>query len=1016
MKEILDYFEDLDEAVYISDMMTHDLVYMNPSLRSYLNHSSCEQHSGKKCYELLHGRTDPCPFCNNDQLKDQNWISWIYTTPNQDKQFLVKDRMIHYNGNQYRIEVSLDIAAASSFRCSHPNTIYDAMINDCLQKMFATNSSDESINQLLAYVGTKFRCERVYIFELHGQGFVSDTYEWCAEGAVPQKEILQKEPVECVDWWLEKFRQNDIVLIEDVEALKTKHPTTYAVLKPQGVHALAAVPIRLHNEICGFVGVDNPSPSMMRLMRPLLAAIEQVITMMFRRRELFDRLEQLSFHDHLTGALNRNALVNHFKDTSKMHSMGVLYFDISGLQRTNDSLGHEAGDFMIRSCFHYIHHLLKDDHIYRIGGDEFVFVRPDCSIKDFGEQLDALKEKLQTYRYHIALGGVWSDTLPLNCDELTAKACKEMVRAKRKYYAQKSLILPVDLKKYPIPQYLADINRPEQFISVISHNADAFFRSIAENNHSSYFYFGDIQKNIYYLSDNLRNDFGFSGNIVPNFLYIWTRFLGTANFRKVYLNKLHGILKGNENVLDFRYMVRDANGKALWVHNYGVVTRDESSGVPLFFSGRITHQEDSFVVDPVTRFPRASILWEALEGAETATETYSVIGFRFNHITEINNIHGRKYVDQLLMDIASQLLDQLSDKMSFYRSEGIRCIAVVRAQQKSELEALIRQIRGITRDAYLRQGLIFPHPCSVAVLDYSHSEMTIDEFRNNLEALVCTAKHSPALEYVQGTAESPQAMKNRSEMELALNRDVMHGMENFRVVIQPAVSAAHGGIKGGEVLLRWKFQGKDVSPAVFIPILEKSSMIHIAGRWVFEQTARVCSRIVSYFPNFYLSFNVSLYQLADKDLPEFMQKTLDKYHLDGSHLVVEITESCLDKQPELLMLFIQACKKIGLQLAMDDFGSGYSSLRMLLQYPYNIIKLDRSLLQEITVSEESRSFIRNLVCTCHNCNKQVCVEGVETEEENAIVSQTACDTIQGYYHHKPMELKDIYNLINTIKG
>lgn len=1011
MIDILNYFEEMEEAVYISDTMTHDLIYLNATLRKHCGYRSHEEYSGLKCYELLDGVNVPCPSCKGDEFKSKEWCSYIYMNHELGRQFLIKTRIFHYKGRQYRIGVFLDVKPPASDCNEEYYPICESIVNRYLQEATATSGTKEPIEQILAYIGTEFLCDRVYIFEFHNN-FVSNTYEWCAEGIVPQKEILQNEPIESVDWWLEKFKRNEVIFVENLEKIKTEHPMTYSVLKPQNISSMAAVPICINEKICGFVGVDNPDRSTFHLIQPLLTAIEKVIPLLLKAKMVFDGMDRISFRDPLTNAYNRNAIADRFAETTGIKSLGVISFDIIGLGQINETLGYKAGDFLIQECCKYLRDLLKTDQIYRIGGDEFVSAYPDCSAATFYRRVKALKESLQTYRYHIAFGSVWSDQMPLNLDKLIAEANERRHQNKLEYYAEKRLVREENLKGYPALNELGAVPHSDLPINGMSENMESFLRAIAEDNHSSYFYFGDVQKNLYYISDNMRDDFGLKSNTVANFLYIWGQFISVGKSQKAYLQKVDDILQGECKVLDSRNLVRDAGGRAIWVRNYCVATCDEGKGRPRFISGRITHQDNSLVVDPVTNFPRASVLWEELREMDETDGVRNIIGFRFNHITEINHIYGCNYADQLLSDIAIMLFERLSDKVSFYRTEGIRCIAVARSEYAGEQEILIRQICEIITDSYHRLGLLFPHPCSVAVLDYSRSEMTIDELRNHLEFLVELAKRTPEKEYIQSSDNYPQSMKKISTMELSLNKNVLHGMENFRIVIQPAVSAENGIIKGGEVLLRWRYQDEDVSPAVFIPILEKSNMIHIVGRWVFEQTARTCSRIISCYPDFYLSFNVSLYQLNDTGFVEFMQKNLDKYHLDGSHLVAEITESCLDQQPEMLKFFIQGCKNIGLRLAMDDFGSGYSSLRMLLQYPYNIIKLDRSLLQEITVSDESQSFIRSLVRTCHYCNKQVCVEGVETEEETSIIKETECDTIQGYYHHRPMELQQLYELIN----
>lgn len=191
-------------------------------------------------------------------------------------------------------------------------------------------------------------------------------------------------------------------------------------------------------------------------------------------------------------------------------------------------------------------------------------------------------------------------------------------------------------------------------------------------------------------------------------------------------------------------------------------------------------------------------------------------------------------------------------------------------------------------------------------------------------------------------------------------------------------------------------------------------MIHTVGQWVFEQVLYTCVRLRSYDPAFCLAFNVSIQQLSDPQLQPFMGLVLKKYQLPGDALVAELTESCLDQHLEKLTDFVNECQKLGIRIATDDFGSDYLSLRMLLQYPFSIIKLDCSLVMEATKSETKMNFIRNIVITFHQLDKIVCVEGVEQTDENEIILNTVCDMIQGYYHYRPMELGDIYQLVSHI--
>lgn len=1018
MKFIWEFFEELDEMVYVSDIQTNSLVYMNAYLRNSLGYHSHATYVGKKCYEVLQGKQMPCSFCTNHKLEVGKFVSWEHKNPVLHKNFLVKDTLVVYDDKQYRVEIAIDMNTEIASNTSYYYVRSETILNECLQQIFSTTDPDKSIENILYYMGKTFCCDRTYIFELEENNLISNTYEWCEKGVVPQKDMLQHERQDGIDWWIQLFQQNKVVVIENLEDIRTKYPVSYAILKPQDISTLAVGPIHMEEQILGFIGVDNPNEDMLELMAPLLNIIGYFVASLLKRRDLLRRLNNLSFHDPLTGAFNRNAMSEHHVNRLQMLSVGVIYCDITGLKHTNDTIGHDAGDQMIQHCYQLIREILCTDWIYRTGGDEFVSVHPNCSEADFQKSVQELRSRIQEDKYHIAVGYTWSNQQPLNLETLIAKADKVMYQDKRKYYTQNYMIrdrrVPIEHIEQPqIKQ--EEIKTPfAQFLKTIYHDVESLFQSMAQQNSSSYFYFGDMQRNLFYISDNMRQEFGFESNIVPSLIRVWAQHISTPKFKELYRKELNDMIQKKRTIHDLRYQVRNTAGKNIWVRCYAILKWNEDKSKPLFLSGRITYQDDEFVVDPVTNFPRVSEVFHGLNEIEKREKQTLVIGFSINHITEINNTRGRSYADRLLKNIADSLMNHLSDKMFFYRLEGMQCMALVDTQCQESEQELIQQIRDIIQNCYKAMSISMHRVCSFALIKYPSPTITSENFLEHIVSLIRVAKQEVNRPYVDDSATSIHRMKQMSNMAIKLSQDVLHGMEHFRVVIQPTVSAKDGRIIGGEILLRWHFEGEDISPAIFIPMLEKENVIHIVGRWVFEQAVRSCVRMMTYIPNFCLAFNVSAYQLADEAFTDIMQKTLQKYRLQGKHLIVEMTESCLDEQPETLTYFMDMCKKMGIQIALDDFGSGYSSLRMLLRYPCDVIKIDHSLLLEVTKSEEKLQFIRSIVYACHQFGKMVCMEGVENAEQNIMIKNTGCDMIQGYHYYHPMELSAFYRLLSKM--
>lgn len=1017
MKHFAEFFEGLDETVYISDIENNELVYMNAKLRDSLGFSSHNDYLGKKCHMVLQGSNTPCSFCTNCKLKPGKFISWTHKNPILNQTFLVKDGMVISEGRSYRVEIAIDIDAENRGLESYYYSRTETILNGCLQQLFSTLNPELAVDRILAYIGETFSCDRCYIFEINKANTMSNTYEWCAEGITPQKELLQKEPLDSIDWWLKQFQKNEVIVIEDLEDIRTEHPISYALLKPQGISRLIAGPILEDKQLTGFIGVDNPNMHMMPLITPLINIIGYFLISQIRRRDLLSRLNNLSFHDSLTGAYNRNAMSEHYTNWLKKKSIGVVYCDITELKKTNDSLGHSAGDKIICHCYALIQKALHTDWIYRTGGDEFIAICPDSTEEAFLQLIQEFRICIKRDKHHIAVGYVWSDQHPLNLEVMISQADKFMYQDKHSYYAKKKLPTGVDHRTRLVLSEKFSENKQSlfhQFWTTSYHDVEALFQSITQENTSSYFYFGDIQQDVFYISDNMRDEFGFESNIVQGLFQLWAQHISTPNFQEIYWQDLKSMLEKARSVHDLRYQVRTASGKNIWIRCYGVLKWSEDKSTPLFFSGRITHQDNEFVVDPVTNFPRTSAIFNRLNELQKSGNQSLLIGFSLNNITEINNTGGRSYADRLLKNIGDKLMENLSGKMAFYRLDGMRCIALVDKTCTEHEDTLVDQIRTVIESCYYTMGISTHSPCSFAVMQYPYANFGPEDFIGHMISLIRVAKHETKKSYIDYSAVNIQHIQQMSKLSLALNQDVLNGMQNFRIVIQPVVDAKYGKIIGGEVLLRWVFEGKDISPEIFIPMLEKGEMIHLVGTWVFNETVRNCIRLITYIPDFYLTFNVSLRQLTDIHFTDVIQETLEKYHLSGSHLIAEMTESCLDEQPENLVHFVDMCNKIGMRIALDDFGSGYSSLRMLLRYPCNIIKLDRSLLEEIAESDKKLQFIRSIVYACHQFDKKVCIEGVENEEQNTLIQKTGCDIIQGFYYYRPMELTALYRLLSEM--
>ena len=777
MEHLQRFFEEMDEFVYISDIKTHQLVYMNRRLRESLGYQQTADYAGKRCYEVLQGSTQPCAFCNNHQLKEQHFLSWVHKNPVFNKRYLIKDSLLTEQGHSYRIEVAVDVDAEVICNTPYYYARSETILNECMRQIFSTTNPSDALELLLSYLGQTFQCDRAYVFEIGTDEQVDNTYEWCREGVTPQKDILQGVPLSSIDWWMQVFSRDEVILIRDLEDIRLQYPMVYAMLKPQDVTTLAAGPVTSEGKVIGFLGVDNPNREMMGMLAPIINVVGRFVASLLGRRDLLRRLHILSYHDPLTNLYNRNAMNAMFEQDTRLGSLsqlGVIYCDITSLKQTNDSLGHDAGDRLIRHCAALLQETLQTPWIYRSGGDEFVALFRDLPRERFEENIQSLRQRIQQDQHHMAVGFAWSDQPPFDLDALIGQADHVMYQDKRDYYRINGSIPGIDRRKSDRRPENAAADKSSLFYHFLAstyHDMEFLFQSISQQNTVSYFYFGDMAKDLFYISDNMRDEFGFRSNVVPGLLKEWAKRIPSSQYRDMYRRQIQTMLQEKRTVHDLRYQIRNAAGKTVWIRCFGLMQWSEDKTKPLFFAGRVTHQDDDFVVDPVTNFPRVTAMFGRMDQLRQTGQQCLAIGFSLNSITELNNARSRTYSDHLVSNIADELMKNLMGKMSFYRLEGMRCLALVDPACAESREELVHQIREIVEAGYKSVGLSVHHPCSFALMDCPKDQLSPSDFVENMVSLIKVAKQDSRQLYVVDSPENGEKIKNMSNIALALSRD-----------------------------------------------------------------------------------------------------------------------------------------------------------------------------------------------------------------------------------------------------
>lgn len=405
MKDLLDA---ISELAYVVDIVTYELLYMNATGKEQFKVDSLE---GRKCYEVLQGRNTPCEFCTTPFLEIDRFYSWEITNPLTNRHYLLKDKLLPWNGKLARIEIAFDLTDKQE------SLKAETLLINCTEILYLSQPFSKSAESILPMLGNFFKAERAYIFELEGAK-IKEVFEWLQPGLAPVAEMLQGVEL-------------TLPLLESVwgkHIPATVYPLPESASEPQPKSAV-------HIMVAGSVAVRMPH------LHTVLKTLANFMTYTLRVERYQTQLERLSFVDALTGVLNRNAYV---KDMElPFHAgqpIGVVQVSVNGIKSLNDRKSREYGDHVLIKTAQRLQSILTTAKVYRIGGDEFIAVWKNVDGRVFEEGIRGLREwQNQKMTVKCALGYQWVSRCS-NLQELTALAEERMYQDKKKFY--RSMALP----------------------------------------------------------------------------------------------------------------------------------------------------------------------------------------------------------------------------------------------------------------------------------------------------------------------------------------------------------------------------------------------------------------------------------------------------------------------------------------------------------------------------------------------------------------------------------------------
>lgn len=553
-----------------------------------------------------------------------------------------------------------------------------------------------------------------------------------------------------------------------------------------------------------------------------------------------------------------------------------------------------------------------------------------------------------------------------------------------------------------------------------------------------YLYVFDLQKDCYKISKHATERFLLPGDNFDDAAKAHHTFVYSEDQSRLD-DEFRRIMSGEIVFHNMHYRWLDRAGKPVWINCRGRVLND-ADGKPHFLVGCINEIGQKQKADNVSGLLGESSLSAYVEQFEDGLPDGFFLRIGIDDFRDINGDFGMEYGDYILKSTADCIAENIKPSQRLYRILADEFMVV--DFSGGDMEAATELYKNIRKslDTFIEEnGYKSVFTISAGAVDTAKTSGTYENIMKLSEYALNTAKDQGKNRCYIYMQEDYDVFLRKKQITRQLHHAVNHGFEGFETYYQPIVDTKTRRLVGAEALMRFSMPercedgetkkeavcvGEDghdadekvhwerISPVEFIPLLEETGLIIPAGKWMLHQAISTCSRWQKYIPNFRININLSYVQVMKSRVLTEILTALRLYGLEPSAVGIELTESgYLDTNTHFQKLW-DGLKKNGVLVILDDFGTGYSNLHCLGDLRPNYIKIDRSFTLKALNNQYEHDMMTQIITMTHKLDLTICVEGIETEDEFAKISELDPDYIQGFLFGKPQPAEEFYeNLI-----
>lgn len=521
----------------------------------------------------------------------------------------------------------------------------------------------------------------------------------------------------------------------------------------------------------------------------------------------------------------------------------------------------------------------------------------------------------------------------------------------------------------------------------------------------NYVFIFDLDKDVYWISENALKIFAMPSNEFGNATEIISRLVYPEDLSML-TDNIADLKSGKTDIHDLVYRWLDKEGNFVWINCVGRVVRNiEGREGACVMLGRIARIGNRNIADNVTGLFAENKLKAEFNNSKNITDIPSgmVLRVGIDNFKDVNSKYGHKAGDDILKDMAAGVRALCMDAR-YYKIDGDEFVILFNGQDISVAKNYYNQLRNMIEADIARSGYKAFYTISAGVVSFEYSDSTYETISAYSAFALKKAKELGKNRIYVFKKEDFDEHKEKIDLQERLRKSVNNSFEGFQLHYQPIIDVKEQRVMGAEALLRYYTPETGyISPAKTIPILEESGLIIPVGKWVFTTAMRQALKWQEVIPDFKISINLSYVQIRKSDVVTEIMNAVNEIGIRPETVQFEFTESGIINVDASMKRLMRVFSEAGISMALDDFGTGYSSLSYLQELKVNVIKLDRGFIEKAAKNDYNFKLIKHIRDMSNDIGMQVCFEGIETNEELEKLKELKPDCIQGYLYGKPIE-------------